>query len=151
MERGFPLLFVVCPKRPSQTCRCSPCAADRMIPVKWSDVRPPKIFSFRMEYFLTGSSGTRNTIGIVVVALPATTDAGALAAAITLTRRRTRSSAIAGRRSGRFSAQRYSIAMHEVDDASILKTGHPDTLSMISTLVNELADAPASAGYRAAI
>jgi hypothetical protein len=32
--------------------------------------------------------------------------------------------------------------LDEVDDTSILKTGHPATLSMISTLVNVLAERP---------
>jgi hypothetical protein len=41
--------------------------------------------------------------------------------------------------------------LDEVDDTSILKTGHPATLSMISTLVNVLAEPPASADYRVAI
>jgi len=41
--------------------------------------------------------------------------------------------------------------LDEVDDTSILKTGRPATLSMIFTLVNELAELPTSAGYRVAI
>jgi hypothetical protein len=41
--------------------------------------------------------------------------------------------------------------LDEVDDTSILKTGHPATLSMISNLVNVLAEPPASADYRVAI
>jgi len=58
----------------------------------------------------TGSAGTTNTIGIVAVARPAAVAAAGPIAAITLTRRRTRSAARFASRSGRFSAQRYSIA-----------------------------------------
>jgi hypothetical protein len=45
---------------------------------------------------LTGSSPTKNTIGIVEVAALAASDAGVLFATITLIRRRTRSAASSG-------------------------------------------------------
>jgi hypothetical protein len=57
-----------------------------------------------------GSAAVVNTIGIAEVAALATNAAGVLVAAITVTRRRTRSAASTGSRSYWPSAQRYSIA-----------------------------------------
>ena len=56
-------------------------AAKKLIPV----ALPPGRARLVTSPSLTGSSGTMNTVGIVVVACAAATDAGALLAAITLT------------------------------------------------------------------
>ena len=73
-------------------------------------ILPPGRLRLATTPIATGSVPVKKAIGIVVVAAFAASTAGVVVATITVTRRRTRSSANPGSRSFRPSAQRYSIA-----------------------------------------
>src|SRR5262245_34105831 len=70
----------------------------------------------------TGSMLISKTIGILAVAAFAASAAGVDVAAITATCRRTRSAAIAGRRSPRASAHRYSMALPGASANTVCRT-----------------------------
>ena len=82
-------------------------AAKKLTPVRL----PPGRAKLETKPSLTGSLPVAKTMAIVVVAALAARAEGVSIAAMTATRRRTRSAAKAGSRSVWFSAQRYSIAM----------------------------------------
>src|SRR5262249_37546336 len=71
---------------------------------------PPGRLRLGTRPILIGSEAVSKRIGMVVAVAFAASAAGVLVAAITATRRRTRSATIAGSRSFLASAQRYSIA-----------------------------------------